>query len=178
MVSTLIILFASVLSLYLVWTALRPGLPAIKSLEDWETKQHEVDPEVFRMLLDPAAEQYLRRSLPPHEFRTFQRRRLALALRTLNLVGENAAMLMRLGQLAKTEANSKLAQEAEGLIHGALWLRVNLALAQPCLWLKWLFPDRAFSIPAVEIPYEQLLTQLHRIRQERQWDLRQALVAS
>src|ERR1700693_6054340 len=100
MVSTLIILCVSLLSLYLVWTILRPGLPQIKSLEDWETNKHEVDPDVFRVLLDPAEQQYLRQSLPPHEFRVFQRRRTALALRSLELVGENAAMLMKLGQLA------------------------------------------------------------------------------
>ena len=50
MVSTITILFASVLSLYLVWTVVRPGLPQIKSLEDWESKNHAVDPEMFRTL--------------------------------------------------------------------------------------------------------------------------------
>ena len=69
MVSTITILLVSVLSLYLVWTVFRPGLPQIKSLEDWEAKNHAVDPEMFRVLLDPAEEQYLRQSLPPHEFR-------------------------------------------------------------------------------------------------------------
>ncbi len=80
MVSTLAILFASGLSLFLVWAVLRPGLPAIKSLEDWEAKRHKVDPEVFRILLDPSEEKYLQQALPPREFRSFQRKRLALAL--------------------------------------------------------------------------------------------------
>ena len=97
MVSTITILFASVLSLYLVWTVVRPGLPQIKSLEDWEAKNHAVDPEMFRILLDPAEEQYLRQSLPPHEFRFFQRKRMALALRWLNLVGENAGYVDETG---------------------------------------------------------------------------------
>lgn len=178
MVSTLIILFASVLSLFLVWAVLRPGLPPIQSLEDWEAKKHEVDPEVFRVLLDPSEEKYLQQSLAPAEFRLFQRRRLALALRSLDLVGKNAAMLMKLGQLARTEANPALAKEAEELIYGALWLRVNLLLVQPCLWLKWLFPGWALSLPAVEMPYEECLAYLNRIRQQRQWDLKQALMAS
>jgi hypothetical protein len=177
MVSTLTILFASVLSLFLVWTILRPGLPQIKSLEDWEAKKREVDAEVFRVLLDSSEEQYLRQSLLPREFRIFQRKRMALALHWLHLVGENAAMLMKLGQLAKTAVNPELAREAEDLIHGALRLRVNLLLVQPCLWLKWLFPGSALSFPAVEIPYEELLTYLGRIRQQRQLDLKQALMA-
>jgi hypothetical protein len=177
MVSTITILLASVLSLYLVWTIARPGLPQIKSLDDWEAKNHAVDPEIFRVLLDPAEERYLRQSLPSHEFRLFQRKRMALALRWLHLVGENAAMLMKLGQLAKTGANPGLSKEAEDLIHGALRLRVNVLLAEPCLWLKWIFPGWALSLPAVETPYEELLTYLGRIRQQRQWDLAQSLMA-
>ncbi|MGH9503109.1 MAG: hypothetical protein ACRD20_09680 [Terriglobales bacterium] len=177
MVSTLTILLASALSLFLVWAMLHPGLPRIKSLEDWEARKHQVDPEVFRVLLDPSEEKYIQRSLAPNEFRLFQRKRLALALRALDLVGENTAMLMRLGQLAKLEANPKLAHEAEDLISGALRLRVNLLLAQPCLWVKWLFPGWALSLPAVEIPYEELLRYLNRIRQQRQWDLQQTVMA-
>lgn len=177
MVSTITILLASVLSLYLVWTIFRPGLPQIKSLEDWEAKNHAVDPELFRVLLDPAEESYLRQSLPPHEFRLFQRKRVSLALRWLNLVGENAAMLMKLGHLAKADANPILAKEAEDLIYAALRLRVNMALAEPCLWLKWLFPGWTWSLPTAEIPYAEVLEYLSRIRQQRQWDTGQALMA-
>jgi hypothetical protein len=177
MVSTLIILFATASCLFLVWTVLRPGLPAIRSLEDWEAKRHEVDPEVFRILLDPAEEQYLRQSLAPDQFRLVQRKRLALALRLLDRVGENTVMLMKLGQLAKTEANPELTREAEDLIYGALRLRVNLALVQPCLRLKWLFPGWASLHPSVDAPYEELLGYLSRIRQQREWDLKQALMA-
>jgi hypothetical protein len=176
MVSTITILLVSVLSLYLVWTILRPGLPEIKSLADWEGRNHAIDPELFRVLLDPAEERYLRQSLPSREFRIFQRKRIALALRWLELVGENASMLLKLGQLAKMEPNSGLAREAEDLIRGALRLRVNLMLAQPCLWLKWLSPGWALSLPAVEIPYQESLMYLSRIRQQRQWDLKQALM--
>jgi hypothetical protein len=176
MVSTITILLVSVLSLYLAWTVLCSRLPQIKSLEDWEANNHAVDPELFRVLLDPAEEQYLRQSLPPREFRVFQRKRIALALCWLDLVGENAAMLIKLGQLAKTEANPALAKQAEDLIYGALRLRVNLLLAQPCLWLKWLSPGWASSLRAVEIPYGELLTYLVQVRR-RQGDLEQSLMA-
>jgi hypothetical protein len=177
MVSTLTILFASVLCLVLVWVVVRPGLPRIGSLADWEARKHEVDLAAFRLLLDPAEEEYLRTSLPPPQFRSFQRRRLRLALDSLDMVGKNAAMLMKLGQLAKSGSNPKLAQEAEDLIHGTLRLRVNLSLVQPCLWLKWLFPGWRVSVPAFAIPYEELLGYLSRIRQAQQWDLGRVLIA-
>lgn len=178
MVSTLTILFASALSLFLVWTVLRPGFPNVKSLEDWEAKKHEVDPEVFRLLLDPAEEQFLRQSFAPHQFRVLQRRRMALALHAIHLVEENAAMLMKLGQLAKSEANPALTKEAEDLIRGALRLRVNLLLTQPCLWIKWLLPGWAWSFPVVAVPYEELLAYLNRIRQQRQLEPKQVWMAS
>ena len=163
----------------LVWTVVRPGLPQIKSLEDWESKNHAVDPEMFRMLLDPSEELYLRQALSPHEFRLFQRKRMALAMNWLNLVGENAAMLMKLGQLAKTESNPALAREAADLIHGALRLRVNLMLVEPCLWLKWIFPGWALTLPAaVETPYQELLTYPGRMRQQRQWGLPRSVMAA
>jgi hypothetical protein len=177
MVSTITTLLVSVLSLYLVWTIVRPGLPQIKSLEDWEAKNHPVDPEMFHILLDPAEERYLHQSLPPHEFRVFQRKRMALALRWLDLAGENAAMLMKLGQLAKTGSNPELAREAADLIHGALRLRVNLMLAEPCLWLKWMFPGWALRLPAVETPYQQLLTYPSRMRRQRQWAMPRSVMA-
>lgn len=176
MVSTLTILFVSGLALFLVWTILRPGLPQIKSLEDWEAKKHEADAEVFRILLDPNEEKYLQRSLPPHDFRTFQRKRIVLALRWLDLVGQNAGMLMKLGQLARVTTNSALAKEAEDLIYGALRLRVNLIMVQLGLWLKWIFPGWALSLPAIEIPYAELLTYLSRIQRQQQWDGEQALM--
>jgi hypothetical protein len=178
MVSTLTILSVSVLSLFLVWRVLRPGFPQVKNLEDWEARKHEVDPDVFRLLLDPAEEQYLRRSFPPHEFRALQRRRMALAQHAIRLVGDNAAMLMKLGQLAKSEANPALTKEAEDLIYGALRLRVNLLLVQPYLWLKWLFPGWTGTFPSIEMPYEELLAYLNRIRQQRQLEPKQALSAS
>ena len=85
-----------------------------------------------------------------------------------------AGMLMKLGQLAKSEANPALTKEAEDLIYGALRLRVNLLLVQPCLWLKWMFPGWTGTFPAIEMPYEELLAYLNRIRQQRQLELKMA----
>jgi hypothetical protein len=178
MVSTLTILFASGLALFLVWTLLRSGRSQVRSLDDWEANKHEVNLDGFRLLLDPAEERYLRTSLTPAEFLVFQRRRLGLALQSLDLVGKNAMMLMRLGQLAKPKADAKLTREADELINIALRLRVNLLLLQPYLGLKWLFPGWKVSVPAFALPYEELLGCLSRIRQQRQWGADRVVLAS
>jgi hypothetical protein len=178
MVSTFIILCATLLSLFLVWKILYPGVAEIRSVGDWEARRHEVDLDAFRMLLDAGEERYLRTSLPLPEFRTYQRRRLSLALGSLELVGKNATMLMRLGQLAKLGASPMAAKEAEDLIHGALRLRLNVLLVQTYLWLKWFFPAWALSLPAIDIPYEELLSYLTRVREQRQWDVKPGLIAA
>jgi hypothetical protein len=171
MVSTLIIVIAAVLSLFLVWEILRSGMPEIRSLDDWERKKHEVDPVALRILLEPSEEKFLRESLSPVQFRRFQRARCRLALRILELVEDNAAMLIKLGHLARVGANPALAKEADELISRALRLRVNLLFVQAYLWLKWLFPGWMPSVPALEMPYEELLGYLSQIRQQRQWDV-------
>jgi hypothetical protein len=171
MVSTLIIVIAAVLSLFLVWKILRPGLPEVRSLDDWECKKHEVDLAALRILLEPSEEKFLRESLSPVQFRRFQRARCRLALHILELVGNNAAMLIKLGHLARVGANPALAKETDELISRALRLRVNLLFVQAYLWLKWLFPGWMLSVPALEMPYEELLGYLSQIRQQRQWDV-------
>ena len=176
MVSILTILLASGLVLLLVWAVSRPGSLQIRSLDDWESKKHEVDLGAFRLLLDAEEERYLRSSLRPSEFREFQRRRLALALRSLEMVGKNAAMLMKLGQLAREGANSELAREAEELVRGALRLRVNLLLVQPYLAVKWMFPGWRVPVPAFAFPYEELLGYLNRLRQQQQWAMGRVLI--
>jgi len=80
-------------------------------------------------------------------------------------------MLIKLGHLARVEANPALAKEADELISRALRLRVNLLFVQAYLWLKWLVPGSMLSVPALEMPYEELLGHLSQIRQQWQWDV-------
>jgi len=171
MASTLIIVIAAVLSLFLVWEIFRSGMPEIRSLDDWERKKHEVDPFALGILLEPSEEKFLRESLSPIQFRLFQRARCRLALRILELVKNNAAMLIELGHLARVGANPTLAKEADELISRALRLLVTLLFVQAYLWLKWLFPGWMLSVPALEMPYEELLGHLSQIQQQWQWEV-------
>ena len=87
-------------------------------------------------------------------------------------------MLMKLGQLAKLEANPALTKEAEDLIYGALRLRVNLLLVQPYLFLKWLLPGWTGSFRQSKYRMRSCSAYFNRIRQQRQLELKQALMAS
>jgi hypothetical protein len=164
MVSTLLVLAAAAISLALTWALLRGGSVEIRSLEDWEAHKNEIDIEMFRVLVDPGEEYYLRQSFSKLQFRRVLRKRISLALRTLVLIRENAALLTKLGALAKGTDNPALAREAEALSAAALQLRLNLVLMRFCLWIKWLFPSFSVSVPLGEIRYNALLNHLIRLR--------------
>jgi hypothetical protein len=160
MVSTLLILAVAVLALACAHGLLRSGNPEIRSGRDWNDKKHEIDVQIFRVLLDRNEELQLRSFLSQNQFAAFQRRRIRLALRMLELVDENAGMLMELGRLAKIKGDPALTQKVDELIATALQLRLNLFLAKFCLYLKWLFPSSSVSLPAFEVRYQHLLDSL------------------
>src|ERR1700686_618690 len=160
MVSTLVILAVASLALVLAYGLLRSGYPEIRSGRDLEEKKHEVDVQIFRILLDRNDELQLRSFLSQNQFAVFQRRRIHLGLRMLRLVDQNAGMLMELGRLAKMKGDPALTQKVDELIATALQLRLNLFLARLCLYLKWLFPSSTVSLPAFEVRYQHLLESL------------------
>jgi hypothetical protein len=157
MVSTLLILGIVAASLALVWSILRSGHSDIGSLDDWEAQRHEIDIQIFGLLLNRDEERYLRSTLPRTQFVAFQRMRIGLALRMLRLVEENASMSMRLGQLAKINRDPVLSRTANEVVATAIQLRLNLLLVKPCLSLKWLFPSGVIFVPAFEERYRHLL---------------------
>jgi len=160
MVSTLVILAVAALAVACAYGLLRSGYPAIHNGHDWDEKKHDIDVQIFRILLDRNEELQLRSFLSRDQFATFQKRRIRLALRMLELVDENAGMLMELGRLAKIKGDPALRQKVDELIATALQLRLNLFLARLCLYLKWFFPSATVSLPAFEVRYQQLLDSL------------------
>lgn len=165
MVSTLIVLAVAALALTLAWSVLRSGYPEIGSEQDWEEKKHDIDIPIFRALLDPGDERYLRRSLPRNQFHSFQRRRIRLALRMLSLAEENSGMLMRLAQLARMKGDPEVTEKADELIATAIQFRLNLHLLKLCLGLRWLYPSWSVYLPAFDVRYRNLLDSLALIHE-------------
>ena len=161
MVSTLLTLAVASSVLVLAYALLRRAHTGVRDDHDWEQRQHVIDVEVFRVILDRNEENQLRRFLSSHQFVTFQRRRIHLALRMLSLVDDNAGMAMELGRLAKMKSDLALAAKIDEMIATAFQLRLNLLLARLCLYLKWLFPSWAVSLPAFEVRYQHLLDSMH-----------------
>jgi len=166
MVSTILILAVSVTTLGLAWSLLvHNSQPKILTLSDWEQRRWQIDLQVFRCLVDRNQEHYLALALPRQQFASFQRRRAQLALRILAIAKENADMLMRVGAIARNNADPILMREAENLVAAASHLRFNLLLAKYCLWVRWIFPSWAVSVPPVETRYQHVLDSLSIVRQ-------------
>ena len=94
MVSTLIILGVALLALVFAYSLLRGGHGELLDEDEWTEKNHVIDVEIFRVLLDRKEEAQLRSCLSGNQFAKFQRRRIRLALGMIRLVDENAGKLM------------------------------------------------------------------------------------
>jgi hypothetical protein len=165
MVSTFLVLTAVLGGLGLTWTLVRSRRGGLVTAGDWENKRHDIDVQVFRVLLDEEEEDYMRRSLSRDQFDSFQRRRIRLAIEMLRLAEENARMLIGLGQLARTRSDSQLTRRANELILTAIQFRMNLISARFFLYLKWLLPHSSVSIPPFDLGYRKLLESLAHFQQ-------------
>ncbi len=110
---------------------------------------------VFRLLVDPREEGYLRSRLPRPEFHVLQRKRLWLAMRCLILLDKNATLLATTGQRAALSSNPDVAQSGERLTNGSLQLKVNLLAAEAVVVVKWFFPTSPLVIPVTNLMVKQ-----------------------
>jgi hypothetical protein len=115
---------------------------------------------VFRLLVDPREEDYLRLRLPRPEFRVLQRKRLWLAMRYLILLDRNATLLATTGQRASLSGDPDVAQSGERLTIGSLQLKVNLLAAEAAVVVKWLFPASPLVVSVTNLTVKQRVPSL------------------
>ena len=127
-----------------------------KPTSDAVGKIRPIDVVAFRNLIDPAENEYLRRSLPPAQFRLVQRARLRAMAAYIQVVGENATALVRMGELALTSADPRIAAAAQQVVNDALRLRRNSAVAMARIYLALAWPNSEFPAERVVDRYEQL----------------------
>jgi len=128
MTLAIVLVVAAVVALALI---VRFTISARLQIADSSSTQalQPVDIEAFRNLADPAETEFLRRRLPPAEFRTVQRQRLRAMAGYLQIAGRNAATLAIIGQRALASGDAQTAEAARRLVASALLLRRNTAFA-------------------------------------------------
>src|SRR5271156_1715688 len=119
---------------------LRRGHASARALENPAAHIRSVDIDAFRNLIDPEEEDFLRRRLPPAEFRKIQRERLRAAVEYVSCAAQNAVILLRLGEAARGSPDPATAEAAEKLVDHAIRLRLYAFQAIPRLYIGIVFP--------------------------------------
>jgi hypothetical protein len=115
-----------------------------------------INVEAFRNLINPAEDNYLRRRLPPGQFRVVRRERLRAMAAYVHVAANNAAVLVRVGEGALASGDPRLAGAAQQLVNDALLLRRNATVALARIYLALAWPNSGFAAVRVVDRYEQL----------------------
>jgi hypothetical protein len=115
-----------------------------------------IDVEAFRILVDPAENDYLRRRLSAADFRQVQRERLRATAAYVQIAGRNAAVLIRLGQTALTASDADTAEAARRLVDNALLLRRNATFALFRIYVALAWPTSGLAAAPILQGYERL----------------------
>ena len=140
----------------------------ITSLVDLQGRTTAIDLSAFRNLISPEEEEYLRRQLPPAEFKRLRKERLRAAVAYVQCALQNAAILLRLGEAAQTSADPQLATAGRKLVDNAIRLRLYAFFALSKLYLNIVFPGLQLSPVAVADRYEHLTEAMARFTRLQQ----------
>lgn len=154
--SVIVVLFAMALLVFAVWMA-RNRADVRSAMGNPEQYLRPVDVEAFRNLIDPAEEDFLRRRLPPEDFRRIQRQRLGAAKEYIAGAARNAGILLQLAAPARQSSDPEVVQAAQKLIDEATQLRLYAFRAIPRIYFAMLFPSQqGTSLVGVAEGYERM----------------------
>src|SRR3984885_2686780 len=115
-----------------------------------------IDIEAFRNLINPAEDDYLRRRLPPAQFRVVRRERLRAMAAYVQVAARNAVVLVSVGEIALASDDPRIAGAAQRVVNDALLLRRNTTVALARIYLALAWPNSDFAAVRVVDRYEQL----------------------
>src|SRR5580693_8234783 len=115
-----------------------------------------IDVEAFRNLINPAEDDYLRRRLPPAQFRVVRRERLRAMAAYVQVAARNALVLVSVGEIALVSDDPRIAGAAQRVVNDALLLRRNTTVALARIYLALAWPNSGFAAVRVVDRYEQL----------------------
>jgi hypothetical protein len=139
-----LVIAAAVALVIILRLAIIQGLPT-KRDANATPNIRPIDLEAFQNLVDPAEDDYLRRRLPPPEFRAVRRARLRATSAYIHAAGDNAAILVQLGESALASGDPRFTSAAKQLVNDALLLRRNTTIASFRIYIAWAWPDSRFA---------------------------------
>ena len=160
MTITIVLAVLALLVLFgLVWR-IQSRASVAEVLENPAEHLRTVDVDAFRNLIDPAEEDFLRTRLPADGFRRIQRERLWAAMEYVQGAADNAAVLIRLAEVARRGPDAAGAEAAEKLIASAIQLRWYAFQALARLYVGLIFPGGCAVSAGVAERYESLRRQV------------------
>jgi len=157
MIATIIVACTIAVLLILVWHLMRASTAEADPVQVWEARGRKVNVDAFRLLVDPDEAAYLWKSVPEVEFQRLQRKRTALALRSVRTMASNAALLMRVATQARQADDSETVNAANPLMFLSFRVTMNALVSEAYLLLKWIFPAWTINVPMPLERYERLL---------------------
>ena len=115
-----------------------------------------VDLEAFENLTDPEEEQYLRENLSPAEFRRVQRTRLRAAKLYVAALSQNAAVLVAVGQSARSNADPNIAATGQEIVQRAIRLKIWCLVSRLRMEAAFVFPAHLSPSSTIANQYMQL----------------------
>src|SRR6478609_3962878 len=115
MAIVLAIVIAALLAALFFIRVSRGHAEAISNLDDLSGRTQPIDLAAFRNLIDPAETAFLRSHLRSQDFRDIHRERTQAAVEYVQRIALNAALLLRLGQAARTNPDPEIAKAAQSM---------------------------------------------------------------
>lgn len=139
MTLSIIIAVLSVLALFGVLLMIGNRRSSI-NLDELRARLQPIDAAAFRNLSDQREEQFLREHLPPRIFRQVHRERMLAATEYVWCAAQNAGVLVRLAQAARSDQNQPVSAAASSLLETALQFRLHAYGSLPRLYARLLLP--------------------------------------
>jgi hypothetical protein len=149
MIPFVFLVAAAVVLLLAGWLTIKGHADPVSDTAELGGRIRPVDLQAFNTLVDPADEAYLQSKLSRRDFRRVQRMRLRAAVEYLKWTGDNAAVLLRLGEAASRSEDATIATSGRQLANTALGVRINCILATYKLYAGLLFPGQPLSLQSV-----------------------------
>ena len=153
----LIIFFVLIIAVIvtLIWKAACSRNSAIVGVADLAGHTRPVDIQAFRNLVDPGEDEFLRKHLPPAEFRSVRRQRMFAALDYVNAAARNAGILMLVGEAARHSPEPRVAAAGEQMVEAALQFRLYVIPVRLKLWTAAALPGASFSHAGLADRYQR-----------------------
>ena len=122
-----------------------------------------IDMKAFRAITSRDDENFLRRRLPRSEFSRLKRKRIRVTTLYVKRMSNNAAIVMRIGEMARTSANPDVVQVAAQISETASQIRLQCIVAFVKLALEFAVPSLQLNPAMLEPSYQALRDNIARL---------------